>query len=197
VAGAVADPLSLNRFTYVRNNPTTLTDPSGRTPSNKALQGSGDACNDPVSKLYCGIVNPVLGPGGLLSMLPGIFHGQGEGGGGNGDGPGLGNLPRLRNANLAEGVVNATGGTVKLASSGKGYVINIAFKKGRDIVVRVMDEGGPRMDYYRIGVEGKASYAVSGEKTAAIDLTHIPIEATSLDDILRIVNGLQSGAHGS
>lgn len=35
--------------------------------------------------LYCAIVNPTLGPGGSLLMLPGLFHGQGEGGGGGAD----------------------------------------------------------------------------------------------------------------
>jgi len=37
--------LSLNRATYVRNNPVGLTDPSGGTPSNTALKDVG-LCRD-------------------------------------------------------------------------------------------------------------------------------------------------------
>ncbi|HEV7214109.1 MAG TPA: RHS repeat-associated core domain-containing protein, partial [Chloroflexota bacterium] len=44
VAGNLADPLSLNRYSYVRNDPTRLTDPSGLTPTNKALAQAVTLC---------------------------------------------------------------------------------------------------------------------------------------------------------
>ena len=57
-AGSAAAPLSLNRYTYARNNPTTLTDPSGVTPANKVLnRGSGDNhCAESASGTFGGDV---------------------------------------------------------------------------------------------------------------------------------------------
>jgi RHS repeat-associated protein len=91
VAGNPADPLSLNRYSYVRNDPTTLTDPSGTTPTNKALRGgdASDTCAnlDPFRKLFCSILNPIPLPGGGMAMAPGGFGGQGDLGGDLGDPP--------------------------------------------------------------------------------------------------------------
>ena len=91
-AGNLADPLSLNRSTYARNNPTSLTDPSGLTPLNKALQDIVDKndCNKNPLQVRClGVLARTItgasvyipGPGDP-TIEAGIRAALGEGGSG-------------------------------------------------------------------------------------------------------------------
>jgi hypothetical protein len=63
----------------------------------------------------------------------------------------------------------------------------------RSIVIRIMEEGGGRTDYYRVSVAGKEALTVTGEASVDRALTHIPISESSFDDILRLVNQLTGG----
>ncbi|MGH9352417.1 MAG: RHS repeat-associated core domain-containing protein, partial [Terriglobia bacterium] len=102
MGGNVADPQSLNRYSYALNNPTTLTDPSGLDPlddcdmnTSICAGGSiGDPCTDPTfadSNAECGtpggtgscFFDPDCGPFGL----GGLFS---TGGGGGGSAAGTG-----------------------------------------------------------------------------------------------------------
>jgi len=79
--GLIGSPQSLNRYSYARNNPVTLVDPSG-------FMGQDDdtkACIDPSSRHFC--FGPVPLPGPFDSLLFGAspvknfdpFGGDGEG----------------------------------------------------------------------------------------------------------------------
>jgi hypothetical protein len=92
---------------------------------------------------------------------------------------------------LANEVAEATGGVVRRNKG--GFTVDIPNGR-RGIVLRVMEDGGRRSHYYRIGVEGKAVYTAAGEASTLRALTHINIESSSLDDILRIVARIKKGA---
>ena len=85
---------------------------------------------------------------------------------------------------LADEVAGATGGTVKQLSN--GYSITVP-NGSRGIVVRVMEEGGGRTNYYRVSVPGKEAFTVEGVASVDRALTHIDISSSSLDEILRII----------
>ena len=87
-------------------------------------------------------------------------------------------------AQLADEVAGATGGTVKQLSN--GYSITVP-SGSRGIVVRVMEEGGGRTNYYRVSVPGKEAFTVDGVASVDRALTHIDIGSSSLDEILRII----------
>jgi len=79
--GLIGSPQSLNRYSYVRNNPATLVDPSG-------FMGQDDdakACIDPSSRHFCFGPFPIVGPNGalLIGASPvknfDPFGGDGEG----------------------------------------------------------------------------------------------------------------------
>ncbi|NOY55276.1 MAG: hypothetical protein GXP34_04735 [Actinobacteria bacterium] len=93
---------------------------------------------------------------------------------------------------LADDVAEAVGGVAKPATSGTGQVITIP-QGNRQIVIRIMEEGGGRTNYYRVSVAGKEALTVMGEASVDRALTHIPIGESSLDDILRLVNQLAGG----
>lgn len=85
---------------------------------------------------------------------------------------------------LADEVAGATGGTVKELSN--GYSVTVP-NGSRGIVVRVMEEGGGRTNYYRVSVPGKEAFTVDGIASVDRALTHIGISNSSLDEILRII----------
>jgi hypothetical protein len=63
-------------------------------------------------------------------------------------------------------------------------------RPSRGAMVRIMEEGGGRTNYYRVSVPGKQAFTVSGEVSTDPALTHIPIGSTSLQDILRTIAGI-------
>jgi RHS repeat-associated protein len=87
---------------------------------------------------------------------------------------------------LADDVASATGGTVKELSS--GYSVTVP-NGGRGIVVRVMESGGGRTNYYRVSIPGKEAFTVEGAASVDRALTHIDISANSLEEILQIIKG--------
>ena len=91
---------------------------------------------------------------------------------------------------LADDVANATGGTV--TSNKGGFTVQIP-NGSRGITLRVMEQGGTRTNYYRVSVPGKGAYTVAGKASNDRALTHIDITATSLDDILAIINAIRGG----
>ena len=60
----------------------------------------------------------------------------------------------------------------------------------RGVMVRIMEEGGGRTNYYRVSVPGKQAFTVSGEVSTDPALTRIPIGSASLQDILRTIAGI-------
>jgi hypothetical protein len=97
-----------------------------------------------------------------------------------------------RPGQLADDVAEAVGGVAKPATRGTGQVITIP-QGNRQIVIRIMEEGGGRTNYYRVSVAGKEGLTVGGEASVDRALTHIPIGESSLDDILRLVSQLTGG----
>ncbi len=85
---------------------------------------------------------------------------------------------------LAQEVAEATGGTIKQLPG--GFTVNIPHGP-RGIVVRVMEEGGGRTNYFRVSIPGKEAFTITGQASVDRALTHIAISQSSLDDILRIV----------
>jgi len=117
--------------------------------------------------------------GAIVKQLPGLLAARGA----SSAVPALsGRAPAA--AELADQVAAATGGTLK--PLGTGYSVTIP-QGSRGVVVRVMESGGGRTNYYRVSVPGKQAYTVDGVASADRVLTHIDIAASSLDDILRIV----------
>src|SRR5215469_6483398 len=45
LGGDIGDPQTLNRYAYVRNNPLTLTDPTGMLPGDGPCDESADDCS--------------------------------------------------------------------------------------------------------------------------------------------------------
>ena len=61
------------------------------------------------------------------------------------------------------------------------------------IVIRIMEEGGARTNYYRVSVAGKEALTVTGEASVDKASTHIPIGEGSFDEILPLVDQLTGG----
>jgi hypothetical protein len=85
---------------------------------------------------------------------------------------------------LATAVADETGGALKVLKS--GYSVTIP-SGNREIVVRVMEEGGGRTNYYRVSIAGKEALTQGGKASSDKALTHIPIRGNSLNDILDIL----------
>jgi RHS repeat-associated protein len=91
-------------------------------------------------------------------------------------------------SSLSSDVADATGGVVKELDN--GYSVTIPYGS-RGIVVRVVDSGGGRINYFRISVPGKETFTVEGDVSTDPALTHIPIGSTSLQDILNVITRIQ------
>jgi len=89
IAGSVADPQSLNRFSYVRNDPVGLVDPLGLTTLDVILTGLREFFR-PHTVV---IVRDTLGPFGSGSGLESRDPEQVFAGGRGGDGGGSGRVP--------------------------------------------------------------------------------------------------------
>jgi RHS repeat-associated protein len=105
VFGSIADPLSLNRYSYVHNNPINGVDPSGhclaKITRDDCPEGDDDfsdltptSCSDNTSITYFACGDPhavavpaggpaILGPIDPISRIASAFDGGGGGGGGN------------------------------------------------------------------------------------------------------------------
>jgi RHS repeat-associated protein len=92
-------------------------------------------------------------------------------------------------SSLASDVADATGGTLNELDN--GYSVTIP-SGSRGIVVRVMESGGGRVNYWRISIPGKETFTVTGNVSTDPALTHIPIGSTSLQDILSVIARIQS-----
>ena len=92
---------------------------------------------------------------------------------------------------VVEGVAKATRGEV--SHNKGGFTVTIPHGN-RGIVIRVMEHGGGRTNYYRVSVPGKAAYSVTGEVSTDAALTHIDITAHALEDILSIVARIKGGS---
>jgi len=86
---------------------------------------------------------------------------------------------------LAEQVAAQTGGKLVQIGS-KGYKVIIP-RGGREIVVRIMQEGGGRTNYWRVSIAGKQAFTAEGIASTDRALTHIPIGRGSLDQILNVL----------
>jgi hypothetical protein len=98
----------------------------------------------------------------------------------------VGELAAPTASGLASDLADATGGALKELKS--GYSVTVP-SGSRGIVVRVMEEGGGRTNYYRVSIPGKQAFTVGGDASTDPALTHIPISGTSLQDILSIIGG--------
>jgi len=89
---------------------------------------------------------------------------------------------------LASQLAEATGGSIE-ATSSPGYGVLIPYGS-KGIMVRVMEGGG---GYYRISIPGKETFTGSGEVSTERALTHMPIEDSSLQDILEVIEMIMGG----
>jgi hypothetical protein len=91
---------------------------------------------------------------------------------------------------LAHEVASAAGGRVEAIEG--GFKVTVPYGS-RNILVRAMEEGGGRTNYYRLSIPGKQAFTVSGEASTDRALTHIPIGPTSAQDILQIIDQIRGG----
>jgi RHS repeat-associated protein len=80
LAGMAWSPQSLNRYAYALNNPVRLTDPAGLSPT------ENNNCWDPLSRLFCAVFRPQMGPGGLYLFPDWLKDWSAIGGGGGAGG---------------------------------------------------------------------------------------------------------------
>lgn len=85
---------------------------------------------------------------------------------------------------LASDVSQATGGN--LQELAQGFSVTVPHG-ARGILVRIMEQGGGRTNYYRVVIPGKQAFTVTGDVSTDAALTHISIADTSLQDILNII----------
>lgn len=83
-----------------------------------------------------------------------------------------------------------TGGTLDALKA--GHRVTIPFED-QAIVVRIMDSGGGRTNYYRVSISERGAYTLAGGLSSDRALTHIPITESSFSDILRLVRAIQQG----
>lgn len=105
--------------------------------------------------------------------------------------PGVPKSPPTTPRSVAEGVARATRGDV--SPNKGGYTVTVPHGS-RGIVIRVMEHGGGRTNYYRVSVPGKAAYSVIGEVSTDAALTHIDITVGAFEDILSIVARIKGGS---
>ena len=72
----------------------------------------------------------------------------------------------------------------------KGFKVAIP-QGNRNIVIRVMNQGGGRSNYYRVSIEGKEAFTKTGEVSTDRALTHIDIEPSSHEDIMNIIQRIR------
>jgi hypothetical protein len=65
----------------------------------------------------------------------------------------------------------------------------------RGVMVRIMEEGsgGRSGPYYQVSVPGKGVYAIDGDTSDDMAVTHIRIEEDLLRSILNIIEMIESG----
>ena len=174
VFGAIANPLSLNRYGYALDNPLLLADPSGLS-ANKVTQ---DTCSDQMNLLhwFCGDNAARLYPFGVLRMNPfdrdllnaleGALGGDEMRYASGGSGKQLaGSSPAdpLGGSLLAMSpTAPAEPLSVKLWNT--GYSIKmLLYKAERHIFGHgFMRNGGGRTNFFRVSVEGLGSYTQQG-----------------------------------
>ncbi len=91
---------------------------------------------------------------------------------------------------LAARVAESTGGSLSL-TEGAGFAVKIPHGS-RNIVLRVMAEGGGRQNYWRLSVSGKGAFTREGLTSSDKALTHIDVTRESFDDILRVIQQIRS-----
>jgi RHS repeat-associated protein len=200
--GNAAAPPTQHRYLYAGADPVNVVDPSGLsgegpwTWARDRLINCADQ-NNWLVRAICRQGRAQVAPGVTVQLSDGDFtgaeaaHGISNEFSASGGSHGGGANPLLPSpASLAEKVSTKTGGNLEQLK--RGYMITVPFRRARSIIIRVMEEGGGRTNYYRISVEGKQAYTVTGEASVDRALTHIDIAESSLDDILRIVESIRS-----
>ncbi len=78
--------------------------------------------------------------------------------------------------------------TFTLANNHLGYIIKLPLTKSRELVIRIMLQGGGRLTpYYRIMVTRGPTYIKEGLPSKELSETHIDISPKSLKEIIEIV----------
>jgi hypothetical protein len=88
-------------------------------------------------------------------------------------------------------VTKAYGGRL-LYTKGQGYQIVIPNGK-KEIIIRIMDKGGQQLQpYWRVSVDGKGAFSMTGKIETIPELTHHPLTENSLSQITHILrqNGI-------
>jgi hypothetical protein len=108
----------------------------------------------------------------------------------------------LRHAALAAQIQALLGGVLSLSATGHGIRITLSrvaldtpggYIGRRNVVIRLMDSGGLRRDYWRFDVEGKAGVSAAGGFTHDASMTHHAIGPTTFNDIVAVFDVMTGG----
>ncbi|MFA6957339.1 MAG: RHS repeat-associated core domain-containing protein [Thermoanaerobaculia bacterium] len=194
---AAKNPQRWNRYSYVSNNPVNKIDPDGREELSEMaiMMGNDPDLASPETKQKAAVLG-----GGMLAGAAGVallpelaaFAGPKLFELGMRFAPVI-NLFRDWGAQetgtptpaaLASQVARGSGGTLKELK--KGYEV-IVPHGNREIVVRMMSEGGGRTNYYRVSIPGKETFTVTGAVSTDMAKTHIDISKRAYDEIMGLI----------
>jgi hypothetical protein len=107
-----------------------------------------------------------------------------------------------QHAALAAQIQARLGGTLSPSAKGLGFRINLdrraldtpdGYRGQRIVLIRVMDRGRSRTNFWRMSVEGQGGVTAGGTLSDIQSLTHHAIGPTALSDILRAFDLLTGG----
>jgi uncharacterized protein RhaS with RHS repeats len=94
----------------------------------------------------------------------------------------------------ARKVQKAVGGTLRLTQNGGGFRVTIpGGEGGKNVVLRVMGQGGGRTNFFRVSRDGTGTFTEGGVPSSDRALTHISLKGKTAEDLVSLIQKIGGG----